>query len=657
MILKNDFYTNVSKDIEDIYEIYKSSPDVLEKKHLISLITLKFLNENHHHSFEIPNDYRWEMITSTGINFGLKLNNAFKQLEQINPKLKGVFTITNFASLNDSISLFKVVDSILNRYSFAGADFEEMGVYLDQLWNVILYKEREEMGEFSSPTSITELLPRLLNKYQGDIYDGSSGLNGFLIETYKQANQNGGKVQLFGQEVNQEAWSLGIMNLLLRGLYPKYAYIQLGQTIKEPKWIVDEELMRFDGVITSPPFGMGSWGHEVAEIDVYGRFRYGIPGKSFGDMAFVLHSIASLKKQGKAIIVVSNGVLLRGGAEGKIRNELIKEDLIEAVISLPPKLHTNTSIPVSVLVINKNKPNHLINKVLVINAEECYEKRSRNRNTLGENNIEKIVNTYLQTKEIKNFSRLVAMNEIAINEWSIYPPRYFDKGKVKTKLGTFEISRKNYELSDVEKVSLQTLCVDISRGVTITKEESNNENPSHYLINLVDVQDGKINPDDLKGITLNSERGKEYELQPGDVILSIRGTSSKVVVIPDNDLFRNKLVYSSNFIRIRVNPAKANPYFIKIFLESPLGKYLLEFNQTGTVSTVLSHKHIRALPISVPPIEKQEEIANLILKAEKKYEEIIHMAQYERAISYHESYELMGISEAYEIIDGKTEYK
>lgn len=650
-MLKNNFCENVEKDILDVYEIYRNSTDILKIKNLISLITLKFLNENRNYSFEVPNDSRWDMVTSTGIDFGLKLNQAFRQLEQANPKLEGVFTITDFTKVKDPISLFKVADSVLNRYSFADSDFREVSTYLDQLWNILIGKERDTIGEISSPPSITKLLPRLLNKYHGKIYDGSSGLNSFLIEAHKQVVQNGGSVQLFGQEVNPEAWSLGIMNLLLRGLYPEQADIQVGQTIREPKWTANGQLMRFDGIITAPPFGIGNWGYEVAEMDVYGRFRYGIPGRSFGDMAFVLHSIASLEKQGKAIIVISNGVLLRGGSEEKIRSELIKEDLIEAVISLPSKLHMNTSIPVSLLIFNKNKPDHLLNKVLVVNAEECYEKRSRTQNELGENDIEKIVHSYLNALEVENFSRLVSTNEIAANEWVIYPPRYFDRSEVTTKLGKFEISRKNYELSDIERVNLQNLSIDISRGLTVTKEESDNENPSHYLINLADVQDGKINLEELTGIRLDSKKGKVYELQPGDVLLSSRGTSSKVVVISDNDLVGKKLAYSSNFIRIRVNQEKADPYFIKTFLESPPGKYLLEFNQTGTVGTVLSHKDIKSLPIPVPSIEKQKEIAALILQSEQKYEETILVAQRERAASYHESYKLMGISQVYEIID------
>ncbi|MCM3654107.1 N-6 DNA methylase [Metabacillus litoralis] len=650
---KNNLCENIERDIWDFYEIYKSSIDNVKIKHLLSLITLKFLSENPNHLFEVPDDSRWDFVTSTGVNFGLKLNQAFRQLEQVNPKLEGVFTLNDYSEFKEPINLFKVADSVLNRYTFADSDYKEMNAYLDHLWNILIGKERDKdtIGGIISPPSITKLLPQLLNIFHGKIYDGSSGINSFLINAHKQAVQNGGQVQLFGQEVNAEAWSLGIMNLLLRGLYPEKADVKVGHTIREPKLTFNGDLMRFDGIITEPPFGVAGWGFEVAKNDVYGRFRYGIPGRALGDMAFILHSIASLEKKGKAINVISNGVLLRGGSEEKIRGELINNDLIEAVISLPSRLHINTIIPVSLLIINKNKPDHLINKVLFINAEECYEKINRTQNELGENDIEKIVDTYLNSKEVENFSRLVSADEIAANEWIIYPSRYFDRGKVTTKLGKFEISRKNYELSDVKMCDLQSLSYDISRGLSVTKEISNNESPSHYLINLANVQEGKINHEDLTEIRLDSKKSKEYELQPGDVLISSRGTSSKIVVISDKDLVGKKLAYSNNFIRIRVNKEKMDPYFLKTFLESPPGKYLLEFNQTGTIGTVLSHKDIKSLLIPLPSIEKQKEVADLIFYSEQKYDETIRMAQRERTSIYHKSYKLMGISQAYEIID------
>lgn len=484
----------LTKDIGMMYDILRDSMDTVNiKNYVIPMMTLKYISENSDHDYLIPMNSQWERVTSNGLEYGKRMNMAFQELEEVNPSLNGVFTLTDFTRVFDQMSLFKVADSILNRYSFAKKSPDGGGMaieFIDRLWEILVDREGVKGGEFVSPLCISRLMAQLINIFSGTIYDGASGINGSLIEAHNLAVQHGGDVSLFGQEVNPQTRSLGIMNLILHGLYSEHTHVYLGNTIKDPKWIEEDgQLQKFDSILTAPPFALSRWGYETAEKDPYGRFKYGIPSKSNGDMAFVLHSLASLKPDGKAVIIIPPGVLFRGGSEGKIREALIRESFIEAVIGLPANLFPGTGIAVAALVLNKNKPHSLKDKILIINAEEGFEKSSRVQNVLRDSDIEKIVDTYHHHKEVEQYSRVVDIYEIMENDWSLLPVRYLERVEVVTKIGKIEINRKAYEQSEL--VMLNELA-DVARGYGPVKEVAEGEDFSHYLVNLSDVQDGYI---------------------------------------------------------------------------------------------------------------------------------------------------------------------
>jgi type I restriction enzyme M protein len=651
--VQSQFMINLEKDLWEIYDIFRGEVPIEKIKHfLVSMKTLKYLSENNDHPFEIPFDCRWEQVTSHGIDIGKRFNEAFEEIEYRNPSLKGLWTIIDFSIINNK-ALFKVADSILNKYSFNRSLMQDtnpitgtMAQYIERLFEVINQKEGAAGGESSSPKDLAELLVQLLNINEGNIYDGFSGFNDFLIEAFKYSLKTEGSVRLFGQEINPHVWALGKMNLILHGLFSKDAEIKLGHTIIDPQWKTENTLKQFDGIISHPPFGIGNWGHKEAHYDLYGRFRYGIPSKSTGDMAFVLHFIASLKNTGRAVLIVPNGVLFRGASEGKIREELIKEDLIEAVIGLPSNLFYGTGIPVTVLIINKLKKEEFKKKIFIISAEDGFEK-GRVKNTLRQADIEKITDTYLNLKEIDEYSKLVDISEIQQNEWNLAPLRYFDKVEIETEFGKVKVNKNKYE-----QLSLRSLgeIADINRGINVTKEmQDDNPNPSHFLINLSDVdKNGNIIFDDLKGLKLTTKKSKDYELQAGDVLISSRGTQLKVIVVPKTDI---PLVYSSNFSRVRLyDTQKYNPFYIKVFLESPVGQFYVKTLQTGSTVTVLSTKDIAVIQIPDIPFDQQEEVSNQILNAERKYEETIKIARENKDKEYLNGYSLMGLDETFEMI-------
>lgn len=658
--MSNAILNEAEKDAWVISDMWRGEMQTSEIRfNLQPMVTYKLLCENTDHGFKISKNYSWEILTSNGLDFGKRLFIAFQELERLNPSLKHVFTLSDYSRYLDNLSLYKVAETVLNRHSYNRGLYDDPNPltgtvtrYLDGLLEAILSREGAQGGEGSSPKGIATLLPRLLNKTSGSICDHASGLNGFLIEANKYARLNHGDVKLFGQEINAQTRALGIMNLIIHGMYPEIADVKIGNTITSPQW-KDENghLLKFDGILTSPPFGASNWGYEEAERDVYGRFRYGLPSRAYGDMAFVLHSVASLKKDGKAVVVVPHGVLQRGASEAKIRANLIQDGLIDAVIGLPSNLFIGTGIPVAVLIINQNRSGKMRDRILFINAEEGFRKAMRNQNELRDSDIEAIVSAYRNHSEIDGYSRSVPVSEISSNDWSLLPLRYFEKAEVDTKIGKTNINRKKYEESDLPKVSLGDIA-EVDRGMNPTKDEPVDQDATHYLVNLVDVQEGKIIPYGLKGIALSPKKARDYELEPGDLLLSSRGTAIKMTVVTAEDVKEKPLVFSQNFLRIRVsNPMQNDSNFIKAFLESPVGQYYLQAYQRGTTVTVLSHKDVASIKLPKLTIEKQLEIALMLLKSDEEYKAVVEQARMKKEQNYSDGYSIMGISDSYVKLD------
>jgi type I restriction enzyme M protein len=212
------------------------------------------------------------------------------------------------------------------------------------------------------------------------------GSGGFLLEAYHYLkNEEGDKkarsLYLYGQEINIGTFAIAKINMFLHGL--ESADIQRGDTLADPKFLnPDGSLKTFDVCISNPPYSISEWEYEKFKHDKYGRVMgYEMPPEKKADYAFVLHMVKSMNTNGRAGIVLPHGVLFRGGAEGRIREELIKNDLIEAVIALPAKLFYGTGIPAAIVIFNKNKPENHKNKILIIDAEQDYEE-GKNQNRL-----------------------------------------------------------------------------------------------------------------------------------------------------------------------------------------------------------------------------------------------------------------------------------
>ena len=382
-------------------------------------------------TFYIPPIARWNTIKDLKHDIGAELNKAMEAIEEHNASLEGVLVSIDF-NIKNKLSDKKLRDllSHFSRYRLRNQDFERpdlLGTAYEYLIKMFADSAGKKGGEFYTPSEVVELLVTLLKPQPGmRIYDPTVGSGGMLVQTrnyLERHGENSSNLSLFGQEMNLNTWAICKMNMFLHGVYS--ADIRKGDTLGTPQHTQGGELMTFDRVIANPPFSLKKWGKEEADADPYGRFPYGTPPKDSGDLAFVQHMIASLNAEGMAGVVMPHGVLFRGSSEKAIRQGMLEDDLLEAVIGLPAGLFYGTGIPACLLIINKNKPTERKGKLLFINSELEYQE-GKNQNSLRPQDIEKIVQTFEDFAEVRRYSKVFTLAEIAENDYNLNIRRYAD---------------------------------------------------------------------------------------------------------------------------------------------------------------------------------------------------------------------------------------
>lgn len=409
--------------------------------------------------FFIPENARWELLKGKTENIGEALDKAFAAIERENTSLEGVMTATKFGDKE------KLSDTVLqqllrhfNQYSLRNADLytpDLLGDAYEYLIKQFADDAGKKGGEFYTPRAVVQLIVRLIKPQPKNlVYDPACGSGGMLIQSAKYiAQQTGGivgdnvNVSLFGQEKNLGTWAICMLNMILHNYMD--ADVRKGDTLTDPKHKNDNnELQLFDRVIANPPFSQNKWwspaetnlekridkdgnekeitpNYNKIVIDEYGRFQYGVPPRSYADLAFLQHMVSVLKQDGKMGIVLPHGTLFRGSSEGKIRQGLLDNDLVEGIVGLPPALFYNTGIPASIWIINKNKPDHLKEKVLLVDASKEF-KDGKNQNELEEQHVGKIVESYNAENDIEKFMRVVPLSEILENDYNLNISRYID---------------------------------------------------------------------------------------------------------------------------------------------------------------------------------------------------------------------------------------
>ena len=369
-------------------------------------------------------------------NIGEILNVALQQIEDANDeKLHDIFTVdfNSQAILGPTDQRNKMIRNLLK--DFNGADLGEVDD--DILGNAYMYMiERfgteagKKAGEFFSPRTLCKLVAKLAEPKSGDrICDPACGSGGLLLLAGAEIEKSGSKdYALYGQEKTGATYNLARMNMFLHGL--DSARIEWGDTLNNPLLRDGNGLMKFDVVVANPPFSLDKWGDKSLENDKYNRFWRGMPPASKGDYAFISHMVETAKaKEGRVAVIVPHGVLFRGSSEGRIRQAFLEENILDAVIGLPSGLFQTTGIPVAILIFDRSREvggkNENRKDVLFIDASREFT-AGKNQNTLSDENIEKIVDTYKKRSEIEKYSHVATFDEIAENDFNLNIPRYVD---------------------------------------------------------------------------------------------------------------------------------------------------------------------------------------------------------------------------------------
>lgn len=368
-------------------------------------------------------------------NLGEIINVALEKIEDANKeKLQGVFRNIDFnseAALGQTKDRNYRLKTLLEDFNNPKLNLAPSRIgNMDVIGNAYEYLisrfaagAGKKAGEFYTPAEVSELLAELLDPQPGErICDPACGSGSLLIKCGNQVTKKSSNdFALYGQELNGSTWALAKMNMFLHGM--DSARIEWGDTLRNPKLLENDTLMKFEVLTANPPFSLDKWGQDEAKSDTYNRFHRGLPPKTKGDYAFISHMVeTTTMENGRVGVIVPHGVLFRGSSEGKIRQQLIEENYLDAVIGLPSNLFYGTGIPTAIMVFKRNKKD---SSIVFIDASREYQD-GKNQNKLKQENIDKIVDTYRSRKAIDKYSYVATLEEIQENDYNLNIPRYVD---------------------------------------------------------------------------------------------------------------------------------------------------------------------------------------------------------------------------------------
>ena len=294
-----------------------------------------------------PTGHLWRDVRDRAANIGQALVTAFREIEKANPEtLYGIFGNAGWTN-KDKLPDRKLADLIEH---FSARSLSNAAVAPDVFGNAYEYlikrfadQSNKKAGEYYTPRSVVGLLVNILDPCEGEtVYDPACGTGGMLIEVIEHVKRAGGRPQtlwgkLYGQEKVLATSGIARMNLLLHGV--EDFKIVRGDTLRDPAFFTGPRLSRFDCVIANPPFSLKNWGEEAWATDRWGRNQLGgVPPEGYADWAWVQHMLTSADpRTGRVAVVLPQGALFRQGAEGRIRQHILKADLVEAVIGLAPE--------------------------------------------------------------------------------------------------------------------------------------------------------------------------------------------------------------------------------------------------------------------------------------------------------------------------------
>jgi type I restriction enzyme M protein len=395
--------------------------------------------------FKLPENATFDYLfeNRNDIQLGDLIDRVLEQIEDSNRlKLAGVFrniTFNSESNLGQTKDRNRRLKNLL--VDFSAMDLQPshlegndvIGDAYEYLISMFAGEEGKKSGEFYTPSEVSTLLAKLLAPEPGNrLNDPACGSGSLLIKLAKEVGS--GNFSLYGQEVNGSTWALARMNMFLHEI--DNATIEWGDTLNNPRLLEGDHLMKFHIVAANPPFSLDKWGAENAVADQYNRFHRGIPPKSKGDYAFISHMVETTYEDiGRVGVIMPHGALFRGSSESKIRQQLIEDNLLDAVIGLPANLFFGTGIPAAILLFNRARGNN--NDILFIDASRDFE-IGKNQNKLRAADINRIVDTYksfkIEPSLISEQGRIIeskysyraTLKDLRDNEFNLNISRYVD---------------------------------------------------------------------------------------------------------------------------------------------------------------------------------------------------------------------------------------
>ena len=403
------------------------------------------------HSFDIPEGCHWQNVREANENVGVAIVRAMNGIERANPDtLGGVFSSFDDANWTDKTKLsderLKNLIEHMSKIKVGNTNYsaDVMGDSYEFLIKKFADLSKKNAGEFYTPRSIVKLLIMLMDPQIGEtVYDPACGTGGMLIEAIRY--MKGDKLtygRIYGQEKNLSTSAIARMNLFLHGA--KDFKVTQGDTLRSPNYQEGGKLKTFDCVVANPPFSLKSWGAEQFSSDIYGRNMWGCPSDSNADYAWLQHMVKSMnQKTGRCAVVLPQGVLFRGGKEGKMRKQLAESDMLECVITLVGGVFYSTGVSACILLLNNNKKNDHKGRICMIDASDIYTDQ-RAQNIMTDDDISKVFKFYTDYKDVIDKVKVVTIPDVREKDYTLAINNYIEK-KEQEIVPPAEVRRQYFE--------------------------------------------------------------------------------------------------------------------------------------------------------------------------------------------------------------------
>lgn len=444
-----------------ISDKFDKSKKVLEEKGLnIDMVTESEFFSGYN-AFKVSEKAHWNRIMkySQSNEIGLIMDESFVELEKENKMLRGLFNKNYNREGIDQNKLGEVI-KIFSDSDFTNAQEDIIGRIYEYFLGKFFKDRGQKGGEFYTPKTIVKLIVHLIKPLEGSIYDPCCGTGGMLVQAkryIKEHDANIDNVVVYGQEYNNITWKLAKLNLILNGFSLENTKNRgvLGEKSANTFTNDQHANEKFDFIIANPPFNMKNWGREQLKDDP--RWIFGLPPKNNANYAWLSHIVSKLSIKGKAGIVLANGSLSGSGKEEiAIRKEMVEQNKVDAIITLPDKLFYTTGIPASIWIFNNDKKT---NKILMLDGSQLEGKMiSKKLRELTKEEILKFDQEYskhLDGKDVEKigFAKTIDKKELEENDYSFVPGRYvgFEEEKIDKKEIKKEIEKSAKELKELFK--------------------------------------------------------------------------------------------------------------------------------------------------------------------------------------------------------------